>query len=191
MSEFMDPRAAAEQEVRRRFEKERTDLVNVQRAQRRADLRDQKPVLDDLTRREDALREERRQALERIDREWQQERDRLGSRPLPAPAFGLAPSSAQNIRDAYVAAHERYAARREQARDGFDERQNDMLRERMETLHMFQTANQTRDRNFQDALIQLRDRQGKTFERLVEREMKRPEKSMRREFERQSHGREL
>jgi len=105
MSEFMDPRAAAEQEVRRRFEKERTDLVNVQRAQRRADLRDQKPVLDDLTRREDALREERRQALERIDREWQQERDRLGSRPLPAPAFGLAPSSAQNIRDAYVAAH--------------------------------------------------------------------------------------
>jgi hypothetical protein len=66
-----------------------------------------------------------------------------------------------------------------------------MLRERMETLHTFQSANQTRERNFQDALIQLAGRQNKSFERLVEREMERGEKSLNREFARQSHGREM
>jgi hypothetical protein len=191
MDEIIDQRAAAEHKVRRRFERDRTDLVNAQRAQRQADLRGQKPVLDELNRREETLREERRQALERIDREWQQERDRLGSRPLPAPTFGLAPPSAQNIRDAYEAARDRYVTRREQARDGFDERRSEMLRERVETLDAFQTANQTRDRIFQDALIQLADRQSKIFERLVSREMENADKGIQREFTRRSIGREL
>jgi hypothetical protein len=190
MSEALTPRQSAEQRVRLRFERERTDFVKIQLSQRQADLRDQKTVLDGLTRSEAALKEERRLALERVDREWQQERDRLGSRPLPAPTFfGMAPP--RDIRTAYNDAYERYAARHGQVREGFEERATAMLRERMDTLHTFQTANQTRDRNFQDAQILLADRQNKTFERLVEREIERGDRSVRREFERRSHGREM
>lgn len=46
--------------------------------QRRDDFRCQKQALDQIDRREAALIETHRLATERLEREWQQQRDRLG-----------------------------------------------------------------------------------------------------------------
>jgi hypothetical protein len=191
---FIPPREAAERRVRERFARQSTALVKWQQAEGREAVRDQKRELDSLAEKETALKEHRRQALERLDRDWQQDRDKLGNKPAQAPSFDLGGAvPARNLLDEYNGIREHYERRREQLREGFDERLDEVRRERVEKHHEFETANQVRDRIYLDARIDLADRQNKGFERCVREEIERGEKSLSREFKERSRapGREL
>jgi hypothetical protein len=179
----------AERRVRERFARQSADLVKWQQGERQKDLRTQKQELDRLTGRENALREQRRQALERLDRFWQQERDKLGLSPAsaPAPSFGPGGAPQRDLQEEYRRKREHYELRREQLKERFDERLAGMQRERADLHHTFLTANQARDRIYLDARIDLADRQNKAFDRLVRQELECGDKSMRREFGRRTH----
>jgi hypothetical protein len=187
-------REAAERRVRERFSRQSAELVKWQQDERQKDLRAQKQALDRLTEKEDALREQRRQALERLDRFWQQERDKLGHAPARAPSFfGLGGASPRDLHDEYNKIREHYELRRDQLRSRFEDRLAGMQRERADMHHSFQTANQARDRMYLDARIDLADRQNKAFDRLVRQETERGDKPLGREFARRSRdpGRDI
>ena len=181
-------REAVERRVRERFAHQSADLVKWQQAERQKDLRAQKQALDRLTEKEDALREQRRQALERLERFWQQERDKLGHAPASAPSFGLMGAPVRNLQNEYNRLREHYAQRREQLKERFDDRLAGLQRERVDMHHTFQTANQARDRIYLDTRIDQADRQNKAFERVVRHEIERGDKTLGREFGRRSRA---
>lgn len=183
-----------ERRVRERFARQTADLVKWQRGERQKDLRAQKQALDRVSEKEDALRKQRRQVLERLERFWQQERDKLGHAPARAPSFfGLGGTAPRDLHDEYNKIREHYELRREHLKARFEDRLAGLQRERVDMHHTFQTANQARDRMYLDARIDLADRQNKAFERLVRQETERGDKPLGREFARRSRdlGREI
>jgi hypothetical protein len=180
-------RQAVERRVREFQERQMQALLKGQENERREVLRDQKLVLDHLTRREEALKQERRVALERLEREWQQQRDRLGAVPSRAPSFDLGGTRPQrDLQDEYSRARAQYALRRSELTERFDTRLADVERERGQTLETFQKVNRERERTFEEERAGKAEEQQQGYEILVHRQMQRGEKAVKREFTRSS-----
>jgi hypothetical protein len=180
-------REAAERRVREFQERQMESLLKGQERERRDALRDQKLALDHLSQREEALKEERRLALERLEREWQQQRDRLGAIPSRAPIFDLGGARPQrDLQDEYSRARAQYAVRRSELTERFDDRLTGVERERGATLETFQKANTERERLFEEERAGTAQEQQQGFEILVHRQMQRGEKAVKREFTRRS-----
>ena len=86
-----EAREAAERRVRDMQARQMAKLIAWQNEQRSEDLGAQKRVLAANARREAALIERHCRAVDRAERDWQDQRERLASRPGPMPAFALGP----------------------------------------------------------------------------------------------------
>ncbi len=180
-------REAAERRVREFQERQMQALIKGQERERREVLRDQKLVLGHLTQREEALKEERRLGLERLEREWQQQRDKLGAVPSRALTFDLGGARPQrDLQDEYSRARAQYAVRRTALTERFDGDIADVRRQRGDTLETFQKANMERERTFEEERASKAEEQRQGFEILVHRQMQRGEKAVKREFTRSS-----
>ncbi len=180
-------REAAERRVREFQERQMQALLKAQENERREALRDQKLVLGHFAQREEALKEEGRLALERLEREWQQQRDRLGAVPSRAPTFDLGGARPQrDLQDEYSRVRAQYAVRRSELTVRFDDRLTGVERERGQTLETFQKANREREHTFEEERAGMAQEQQQGFEILVHRQMRRGEKAVKREFTRSS-----
>lgn len=176
-------RSAAERRVREKQARQMAALLEGQEEQRRRDLRDQKQALAGTDQREAALIEAHRIAIERVERDWQQRRDRLGATPSPAPAFGLLPLQ-RDLRSEYDRAHEQYLRtlhalerQREAGRAAYQ-------RDRADKLEAFGEANRERERGFEEDGARKQEDQRLGFEILVHRQMQRGPEPVREEFAR-------
>ena len=163
-----EARAQAQRRVREQFERQAARLEREQQETRRRDdlAREQALKRSDEARR--AIEESRREALERHDRLWEEERRKLS--PAPAPSFGFGgpprrpnPRACKEIEDRYARAREDIARRYDERLQAMAERQQ---QERKEELFREQAA---------------------SFERRVEKTLARSEpsserKSLAREF---------
>jgi hypothetical protein len=183
-------REAAEMRVREKHAQQMASLIQWQEEQRRADFRAQKQVLDQNTAKEAALTESHRLAMERLERGWQQQRDRLACVPGPAPSYGLLPPPQKDIKSDYDRAREQYVRSKDALAIQFEKDLTDCHRERADQLQAFQKANDARECGFEeDRQIKAAEQQ-RGFEILVHRQMQRPERSAREEFARNSRDTE-
>ena len=184
-----DARMAAERRVREVQERQMASLIRWQEKERAQAFSDQALALGRLAEREAALREERRLAHERLEREWQQQRDRLGAAPASAPVFDLGGARPQrNLHAEYERLREGHAARKKEIAERLDERLADVGRERENKLETFQKANQAMERDFAEDRARKAEEQQHGFEILVHRQMQRGEPSPKREFARSSRA---
>ena len=127
-----------------------------------------------------------RLAVERLEREWQQQRDRLGSTAAPAPSFGMLPRPQRNLNGEYDRMREHYLRSLEALVKRFEDGRAGCQRDRAAQLEAFQSANQERERGFAEERATKEEEQRHWFETLVHRQMQRGPEPMREEFARKS-----
>jgi len=180
-------RELAEERVRNRQAQERGNLLKEQDKERRAAFHAQKAALDQNARREAAAVEGHRLAAERLEREWQQQRDRLGNRPGPAPA--LEPPAQRNLNSEYERAREQYLRSREALEQRLDAERASCQSDRAELLKTCFETNQERESAFEEQRRQLEEEQRRDFEALVLRQIRYGRETPRENFAR--HARPL
>lgn len=179
-------REAAERRVRDKQAEQMAKLIEWQDEERRRDFRAQKQALDQIALKEDALIEDHRRAVERLEREWQQQRDRLGYVPGPAPSYGLMSPAQKDIKGDYDRARQQHLKALKAIQIPFENRLTACQRERAEQLQAFQRANDERERGFEEDRMNKAEEQQRGFEILVHRQMQRPARSIGEEFARKS-----
>lgn len=194
-------REEAERCVRETLARRKADLLKSHETERQKDFRAQKRELDRLNEKETALRDQQRKALDRLDQDWQRQRDRLGNHALPAPAFGMMPPP-RNLSREYQRARAAYEAQRAQLEERFGERIASCQRERADKLDAFRNANQAREEYFADQRAREADDRENGFETFVHRQMlygnglpprtasrsQEQDRGVRREFSRRNHS---
>lgn len=163
-------REDAERRVRETLARRKAATLKAHDTERQRDFLAQKQELDRLKEKETALREQQRKALDRLDRDWQRQRDRLGNHALPAPAFGMMLPQ-RNLSEEYKRARAAYEAQRSQLEERFGERLEACHRERADKLDAFRTANQAREEYFADERARREDDIENGFETFVNRQM--------------------
>ena len=177
-------REEAERRVREVQAQQMAKLTAWENEQRSADLRAQKRVLDEIARREAALIESHRHAIERAERDWDVERERLAHKPGPAPVLALGPGAQRDVNHEYEQARQLHQQRLENLEKRFGQELSACRSERAETLEAFQRANQAREREFDEERARKEEDQRLGFETLVHRQMQRTERSVGEEFAR-------
>jgi hypothetical protein len=188
-----EAREAAERRVREKQALQRTSLIELQNKQRREDWRTQKQALDENARKHAALIEDHRLALERAERDWQQQRERLAHKPAAVLAFGLGPAAPRDLNRQYEEARKIHEGRLQALEERFGQDLTTVRRERAEQLDAFWKANQARERDFDEERTGLERKQAADFEILVHRQMhygraQEPRRSIGDEFARRSRG---
>lgn len=181
-------REEAERRVREVQTRQMAKLIAWQNEQRSADLRDQKRVLDENARKEAALIESHRCAVERAEKDWQEQRERLAVKPGPSPVLALGPGAQRDVNRDYEEARQIHRQRLEAIEKRFEQDLSACRIERAEQLEAFQKANQGRERDFEDERARKEEDQRLGFETLVHRQMQRAERSMGEEFKQRSRG---
>jgi hypothetical protein len=181
-----EAREAAERRVREMQARQTAELLKWQEEERRRDLRAQTQALDENARKEIALTHARGLALERLEREWQQQRDRLGLAPGAAPSFAPGRTAQLNLKSEYERARTRYQESREALEERYAEDLGACRRERAAQLELFGEANRARERGFEEERARKQEDQALGFEVLVHRQMQQAEKSIGEEFARKS-----
>lgn len=177
-------RSAAERRVREMQARLIADLLEGQEQERRRDLRVQKQSLADADRKEAALIEAHRIAVERVERDWQQRRDRLGAVPGPVPSFGLLPLPQRDLRGEYDRAREQYQRTLEALEKQREAGRTAYQRDRAAKLEAFGQANRERERGFEEDRARKEEDERLKFESLVRDQMQRGPEPVREEFTR-------
>lgn len=177
-------REEAERRVREVQTQQMAKLIAWENEQRSADLRSQKRVLDANTEKEAALFESHRRAVERAEKDWQEQRERLGCKPGPAPVLALGPGAQRDLNSEYEQARRFHQHRLEALEKRFEQELASCRAERAEQLDAFQKANQARERDFDEERARKAEDQRLGFETLVHRQMQRAERSVGEEFAR-------
>jgi len=177
-------REEAERRVREVQAQQMAKLIAWENEQRSADLRAQKRVLDENARKEATLIEGHRRAIERAEKDWQEQRERLACKPGSAPVLALGPGAVRDVNREYEQAQRAHQQRLEALEKRFGQELSACRTERAETLEAFQTANQAREREFDEERARKEEDQRLGFETLVHRQMQRAERSMGEEFAR-------
>ena len=177
-------REAAERRVREVQAQQMAKLIAWQNEQRREDLFAQKRVIDENARKEAALMEDQLRAVERAERDWQEQRERLAHKPGPVPVFALGPAAQRNLNSEYEQGRLLHQRRLEALGQRFEQDLTACRLERAEQLDAFQKANQAREREFEEERSRKAEDQRVGFDTLVHRQMQRSERSMGEEFTR-------
>lgn len=175
-------RSAAERRVREMQARQMAALLEGHEEQRRGDLRDQKQALAETDRREATQIEGHRIAVERVERDWQQRRDRLGVVPGPAPSFGPFAPPQRDLRSEYHSAREQYLLTLAALEKQREARRTAYQRDRAAKLEAFGQANRERESGFEKDRARVEENQRLKFETLVRDEMQRGPEPVREEF---------
>jgi hypothetical protein len=183
----VDIRRAAEDRVRLRCERQTGAQTESQRQECERDARLQSRAIADSVASQTVIELDKTLTLRSHDREWQQAKDRLAHRPIPAPAFDMmgGPSS-RNLAQDYDEMQRRSTARRDLTVKEFDERIAGCAAARAEMQQGFARANDARDQGHAEDRMALANRQRESFERLVTKEVARADRWASREFKARS-----
>jgi hypothetical protein len=195
MAEPDDLKRTAEERVRRRFERQTIALDDWQRGECQRDADFQARAVVESVARQTMLQEQKKDALAEHDKLFNQARDRLTPRPEAAPAFDMmgGPPTRNLVKD-YDELQQRWSERREQIVRDSDEDIATCRRERGAMLEGFTRSNEAREQRHNEDRLALAQRQEKTFEPLVQKEIDRADTWKSREFNRRSrddHSRDL
>lgn len=184
-----NPRAAAQRRVRDSFERQATRLDRFHEEARKRDALAQSRSLERAAQTVRELEERKREALERHDRLWEEERRKFA--PAAAPAFGFGGPGRRPDPRAHKLAAERFAGQREEIERLHDERLN-ACREQAERMRdQFSAASQAREKQQSRERERLFREQADSFERRTlseqarsgsQGEEKSADKSLTREF---------
>ena len=185
--EPVDIRRAAEDRVRLRFERQTGAQTEWQRQDRERDARLQSRAIEDSVAGQTSIELDKTLTLRSHDREWQQAKDRLTHRPIPAPAFDMMGGPPpRNLAQDYDEMQRRSTARRDLTVKEFDERIASCAAGRAEMQQGFARANEARDRGHAEDRIALANRQRESFDKLVNKEVERTDRWVSREFKTRS-----
>jgi hypothetical protein len=183
----VDIRGAAEDRVRLRFERQTGTQAEWQRQERERDARLQSRAIEDSVAGQTSIELDRTLTLRSHDREWQQAKDRLTHRPIPAPAFDMMGGPPpRNLAQDYDEMQRRSTARRDLTVKEFDERIAGCAAARAEMQRGFSRANDARDQGHAEDRLALANRQRESFEKLVNKEVERADRWVSREFKARS-----
>jgi len=182
-----DLRSEAENRVRLRFDRQTAGLTEWQRGERQRDARLQAQAVEDSKTRQTTLESDKEKTLAEHDRAWDQVKDRLTSRPGPAPAFdmiGTPPN--RNVVQHHDEMRKRWTERRDQIVKDCDKDIADGEAARAEMVEGFGRANQARGQAHGEDRARLAERQQQSFEHLVQKELDRADRWTSREFKERS-----
>jgi hypothetical protein len=183
----VDIRRAAEDRVRLRFERQTGAQTEWQRQERERDARLQSRAFADSVAGQTSIELDKTLTLRSHDREWQQAKDRLTHRPIPAPAFDMMGGPPpRNLAQDYDEMQRRSTARRDLTGKEFDERIAGCAAARAEMQQGFARANEARDQGHAEDRLALANRQRESFEELVNKEVERADRWVSREFKARS-----
>jgi hypothetical protein len=186
-TEPTDIRQAAEDRVRLRFERQTGAQAQLHRQERERDAWLQSRTIEDSVAGQTAIELDKTLTLRSHDREWQQAKDRLAHRPIPAPAFTMMGGPPpRNLAQDYDEMHRRSTARRDQIVKDFDERIAGCAATRAEMQQGFVRANEARNQAHGEDRVALANRQRESFEKLVKKEVERADRWVSREFKARS-----
>jgi hypothetical protein len=182
-----DLRQEAERKVEQRFAQQREALFASQKEQRERDLHAQQQAVERVAQEQARIAEQKREALDRHERKWDQMRDRIAYKPEPAPSpFGWTPP--RDLDREYREYRRQWLDQRETIEQGYNERIEACQTAQDDLRFAFDAANEIQAQNNResyDALIQTQDR---TRDTAIQREESRREQSVTREF--QHHSRD-
>jgi hypothetical protein len=182
-----DLRQEAERKVEQRFAEQREALFASQKEQRERDLRAQRQAVERVAQEQARIAEQKREALDRHERKWDQMRDRIAYKPAPAPSpFGWTPP--RDLDREYREFRRQWLDQRETIEQAYNERIEACQTAQDDLRFAFDAANEIQAQNNResyDALIQTQDR---TRDTAIQREESRQENSVTREF--QHHSRD-
>jgi hypothetical protein len=178
---------AAENRVRRRFDRETAVLHTWQDNETRSALLSQSRLVADSRFRQMALEGRKMTELAEHDKLWNQARDRLTPKPAPAPVFDMMGGPPpRNLAKDYDELRRGYEA----GRAGIAARHNEGIAacaaERAEKVLAFVAVNTARDHEHKENRIALDRRHEVTFEKQVKRELDRADRWISRPFNRRS-----
>jgi hypothetical protein len=182
-----DLRQEAERKVEQRFAQQREALFASQKEQRERDLRAQQQAVERVAQEQARINDQKREALDRHERKWDQMRDRIAYKPAPAPSpFGWTPP--RDLDREYREFRRQWLDQRETIEQAYNERIEACQTAQDDLRFAFDAANEIQAQNNResyDALIQTQDR---TRDTAIQREESRQEQSVTREF--QHHSRD-
>jgi hypothetical protein len=183
----VDIRREAEDRVRLRFERQTTAQSEWHRQECGRDARLQSRAIEESVASQTEIELDKTFTLRSHDREWQQAKDRLAHRPIPALAFDMMGGPPRrNLAQDYDEMHRRSTVRREQIVKAFDERIAGCAAARAEMQQGFARANEARDQGHAEDRLALANHQQESFERLVNREVERADRWTSREFKKRA-----
>ena len=185
--EPVEIRRAAEDRVHLRFERQTTAQSEWHRQECGRDARLQSRAIEESVASQTEIELDKTLTLRSHDREWQQAKDRLAHRPIPALAFDMmgGPPRRNLVQD-YDEMHRRSTVRREHIVREFDERIAGCAAARSEMQRGFSRANEARDQGHAEDRIALANRQRESFEKLVNKEVERADRWTSREFKKRA-----
>jgi hypothetical protein len=185
--EPVDIRRAAEDRVHLRNERQTKALTECQRQESEHEARLRSRAIADSVASQAALELEKTLRLESHEREGRQARDRLAHRPIPAPAFDMMGGPPpRNLAKDHDDMNRSWTAKRDQIVKDLDERIAGCETARAEMQQGFARANQVREQRHSEDRLALANRQQKSFERLVNKEMERADRWTSREFQKRA-----
>ena len=180
-------RREAQDRVALRFDRQNKALTEFQRKECERDAQAQERLLDDFAARQTDLESAKKQELAAHDRRWDQAKDRLMPRPGPAPSFDMMGGPpARNLVQDHDEMLRSWTAQRDEIVKDFDERIADCERTRAEMLEGFGRAIEDRDRGHEEDRLDLVQRQQRSFDRLVNKEIERADEWVSKEFKQRS-----
>ncbi len=188
MSEESDKlQLAAEKRVRGRFERQTADLHRWQENETLRDLLSQSRFAEESRFRQMVLEGRKMTELAEHDKLWNQARDRLTPKPMPAPMFDLmgGPPRRDLAKD-YDELRRGYEAGRAGIAARHDEGIAACKAERAEKLLAFDAVNTARADEHKENRLALDRRHEVTFEKQVKRELDRADRWTSRPFNRRS-----
>jgi len=178
---------AAENRVRRRFDRETANLHSWQENETRSALQSQSRFIDESRFRQMVLEGRKMTELAERDRLWNETRDRLTPKPMPGPAFDMMGGPPRrNLAKDYDELRRGYEVGRAGISARHDEGIAACKADRAEKLLAFDAVNTARETEHKENRIALDRRHEVTFEKQVKRELDRADHWMSRPFNRRS-----
>lgn len=175
-------RAAAGQRVRDDDARRMNRLIEFQDRARELDEEAQTGALDQLARKEQQLKQDRREALRLQEERWEQDRKKLAARPAMAPVFSMAPPPRANVELEYQRKRLDYERRREETVKHYDERLTGIRIDRSAMADKHAAQNERRERWHTQKRDELAKDSERTFDARVEKEMQHAQRALTGEF---------
>jgi hypothetical protein len=180
-------RSEAEDRVALRFDRQTKALAEFQRQESERHTQMQQHLLEDSLAKQADFEAGKELRLAAHERAWEQAKDRLAFKPEPALTFDMmgGPLSRSLAQD-HDEMRRSWTAQRDQIVKDFDQRIADCETNRTEMLEGFGQANQARDQVHKEDQLQLADRQQRSFDRLVQKELDRSDEWVSDKFKERS-----
>lgn len=177
-------RAGAEHRVRQQDDKRMKRLAELQEQARELDEEQQAAPLDALYMREAQLKEDRYEALRLQEVHWAHEQQKLSPQASRAPVFGLGAPSEESVEARYRKMEHAHKQRCAAITENFDRQQRAIEIDRADLNKRHAQHNERRDSWQAQKRDELAEKQERTFEARVEKEMAGAERSLGNSFAR-------